>query len=179
MTPVSFQHSEISPTHPWKIPLNLHRQFLKKIHFFVVSSQGMWAKYGKIIDFGMVNRLPFQNCYIFLVKFQQAMKVMAQKTTLGFTQNLRNIQKASILFLFSPLFGEDSHFDWYCSNGLKLPTGSFFISLITFLWRKSAGDPSAHLGLKPPIRKSSKTHWPCNILQDLDPSLHPRLQGVG
>ena len=25
-------------------------------------------------------------------------------------------------FLFSPLFGEDSHFDYYFSNGLKPPT---------------------------------------------------------
>ena len=25
-------------------------------------------------------------------------------------------------FLFSPLFGEDSHFDWYSSDGLKPPT---------------------------------------------------------
>ena len=26
------------------------------------------------------------------------------------------------IFLFSPLFGEDSHFDYYFSNGLKPPT---------------------------------------------------------
>ena len=28
------------------------------------------------------------------------------------------------MFLFSPLFGEDSHFDFYFSNGLKPPTSS-------------------------------------------------------
>ena len=32
-----------------------------------------------------------------------------------------------IVFLFSPLFGEDSHFDWYFSKGLKPPTPTSYI----------------------------------------------------
>ena len=36
-------------------------------------------------------------------------------------------------FLFSPLLGEDSHFDLYFSNGLKPPTSWDFGSLFSFL----------------------------------------------
>ena len=34
-------------------------------------------------------------------------------------------------FLFSPLFGEDSHFDWYFSNGLKPPSRWLITEKIT------------------------------------------------
>ena len=35
-------------------------------------------------------------------------------------------------FLFSPLFGEDFHFDFYFSDGLKPPTSFLFGPFVTF-----------------------------------------------
>ena len=36
-------------------------------------------------------------------------------------------------FLFSSLFGEDSHFDSYFSDGLKQPTSSVFLFVCVFV----------------------------------------------
>ena len=111
--------------------LALPAAFLKRSCGFQAKDGGHWTN-------------KKERCFLFNIKFPtpENFSKMQQKQELGGGN--------SNIFLFSPLFGEDSHFDEYFSNELKPPTreASLVLRILFPIWGISVDSAKGHPRLR-------------------------------